>query len=72
MLQQPRVPSTGSRQAVEIYIKWQEVISHTFLQLPSDVLSRQYPFDLDLLKDRSTFVNCTFSERCTSRERDLK
>jgi len=38
MLQQPRVPSTGSRQAVEIYIKWQEVLrmKKTYL----DILSR--------------------------------
>ncbi len=26
MLQQPRVPPTGQRQAIEIQIKWQEVL----------------------------------------------
>eukprot|EP00238_Polyblepharides_amylifera_P014325 CAMPEP_0196586896 /NCGR_PEP_ID=MMETSP1081-20130531/55875_1 /TAXON_ID=36882 /ORGANISM="Pyramimonas amylifera, Strain CCMP720" /LENGTH=138 /DNA_ID=CAMNT_0041908917 /DNA_START=676 /DNA_END=1092 /DNA_ORIENTATION=- len=38
MLQQPRVPSTGQRQAVEIYIKWREVLrmKKTYL----DILSR--------------------------------
>ena len=27
MLHQPRVPSTGQRQAIEVYIKWREVLS---------------------------------------------
>lgn len=27
MLQQPRVPPTGQRQAVEIQIKWREVLA---------------------------------------------
>ena len=27
MLHQPRVPSTGQRQAIELYIKWREVLA---------------------------------------------
>ena len=27
MLHQPRVPSTGQRQAIEVYIKWREVLA---------------------------------------------
>lgn len=27
MLQQPRVPPTGQRQAIEIHIKWKEVLA---------------------------------------------
>lgn len=47
MLQQPRVPSTGSRQAVEIYIKWQEVLrmKKTYL----DILSRTTGHSLEKL-----------------------
>jgi ATP-dependent Clp endopeptidase proteolytic subunit ClpP len=47
MLQQPRVPSTGQRQAVEIYIKWQEVLrmKKTYL----DILSRTTGHSLDKL-----------------------
>jgi ATP-dependent protease ClpP protease subunit len=28
MLQQPRVPPTGQRQAVEVHIKWREVLDY--------------------------------------------
>jgi ATP-dependent protease ClpP protease subunit len=47
MLQQPRVPSTGQRQAVEIYIKWQEVLrmKKTYL----DILSRTTGHSLEKL-----------------------
>eukprot|EP00241_Pyramimonas_parkeae_P006535 CAMPEP_0114251974 /NCGR_PEP_ID=MMETSP0058-20121206/15573_1 /TAXON_ID=36894 /ORGANISM="Pyramimonas parkeae, CCMP726" /LENGTH=334 /DNA_ID=CAMNT_0001365845 /DNA_START=71 /DNA_END=1075 /DNA_ORIENTATION=- len=47
MLQQPRVPSTGQRQAVEIYIKWQETLrmKKTYL----DILSRTTGHSLEKL-----------------------
>lgn len=47
MLQQPRVPSTGQRQAIEIYIKWQETLrmKKTYL----DILSRTTGHSLDKL-----------------------
>jgi ATP-dependent Clp protease protease subunit len=28
MLQQPRVPPTGQRQAIEVHIKWREVLDY--------------------------------------------
>lgn len=47
MLQQPRVPSTGQRQAVELYIKWKEVLrmKKTYL----DILSRTTGHSLEKL-----------------------
>ncbi len=38
MLQQPRVPPTGQRQAVEIQIKWREVLAQK--QTLLDIMSR--------------------------------
>jgi len=37
MLQQPRVPTTGQRQAIEIQIKWREVLAQkqAFLKILS-------------------------------------
>lgn len=49
MLHQPRIPSTGQRQAIEVYIKWREVLAqkkemldilHTHTQQPRDKLDR--------------------------------
>lgn len=37
MLHQPRIPSTGQRQAIELYIKWREVLSQKRAML--DILS---------------------------------
>lgn len=37
MLHQPRVPSTGQRQAIEVYIKWREVLAQKQAML--DILS---------------------------------
>ena len=56
MLQQPRVPPTGQRQAVEIQIKWREVLAQkqAMLKILSqttghspeklDKVNQQYPF----------------------------
>lgn len=38
MLQQPRVPATGQRQAIEIHIKWREVLAQKRIMLK--ILSR--------------------------------
>ena len=38
MLHQPRIPSTGQRQAIELYIKWREVLSQKRAML--DILSK--------------------------------
>lgn len=38
MLQQPRVPPTGQRQAVEIQIKWREVLAQK--QALLDIMSK--------------------------------
>lgn len=38
MLQQPRVPATGQRQAIEIHIKWREVLAQKKIMLK--ILSR--------------------------------
>ena len=38
MLHQPRVPSTGQRQAIELYIKWREVLSQK--QATLDILHK--------------------------------
>jgi len=57
MLQQPRVPSTGQRQAVEIYIKWQEVLrmKKTYL----DILSRTTGHSLEKLDRVSSTPHLT-------------
>jgi hypothetical protein len=34
MLQQPRVPPTGQRQAIEVHIKWREVLHHKLAEHP--------------------------------------
>ena len=47
MLHQPRVPSTGQRQAVEVHIKWKEVLNQKQAML--NILSETTGHSVDKL-----------------------
>ena len=76
MLHQPKVPSTGERQAIEVQIKWKEVKAQK--QVLLDILSETtghsteklervsfYKDDLSQLVQRSLTLNRIFRDLCT-------
>ncbi len=58
MLQQPRVPPTGQRQAVEIQIKWREVLAQkqAMLKILSQTTGHS-PEKLDKVGQQSPFMS---------------
>ncbi len=45
MIQQPRVPPTGQRQAIEVHIKWREVLDYKREYLRMLSLGTGWPVD---------------------------
>lgn len=55
MLQQPRVPPTGQRQAIEIQIKWREVLAQKQTML--NILSKHTGHSIEKLDKVSRFAH---------------
>ena len=61
MLHQPRVPPTGQRQAIEIQIKWREVLAQK--QALLDILSKTTGHSVDKL-DKVSCGDCCNTAPC--------